>query len=124
MHLPDSTITPIVAVAGFTALAAGAALVYVAERRDPERREHRTARDLICAAAFVFALQALHIPMLGGKYAVHMLGGAFVARRLGGTATIGVMAIVLGIQAVLGDGAWSAYRHRARAGERVASRNC
>jgi len=105
MHLPDGFLDAKTAIvsAGLAAGSLGFAL-----------REMRRHLPPVCipllglAAAFVFSVQMLNFPILGGTSG-HLMGGVLVAILLGPSAAIVVMSAVLIIQClVFADGGLTA----------------
>jgi cobalt/nickel transport system permease protein len=105
MHIPDGFLAPEVA-AGTAVVAAGA--VGYGLRRASSTLEDRTVPLLGVTGAFVFAAQMLNFPVAGGTSG-HFLGAALAAVLLGPWLACVVLAVVLGMQAlVFADGGISA----------------
>ncbi|MBE2315833.1 energy-coupling factor ABC transporter permease [Solirubrobacter sp. CPCC 204708] len=97
MHIPDGFLTTEVAVA---CALPGAAAVGVALRRADADLEERRVPLLGVTAAFVFAAQMLNFPVAGGTSG-HFMGAALAAILLGPWLACLVLAVVLGVQALL-----------------------
>ena len=105
MHIPDGFLAPEVA-AGTAVVAAGA--VGYGLRRASSTLDDRTVPLLGVTGAFVFAAQMLNFPVAGGTSG-HFLGAALAAVLLGPWLACLVLAVVLGMQAlVFADGGISA----------------
>jgi cobalt/nickel transport system permease protein len=113
MHIPDGFLSPEVsgATAGAVALAvAGAvALKRRDDRRHPPLMEEEGAPLLGVTAAFIFAAQMLNFPVAAGTSG-HFMGSLLAVLLLGPGRGLLVMALVLGLQALLfADGGVLAY---------------
>jgi cobalt/nickel transport system permease protein len=97
MHIPDGFLSPEVAVV--TGVAAAGA-VAIGLRRAEATLDERRVPLLGVTAAFVFAAQMLNFPVAGGTSG-HFLGAALAAILLGPWAASVVLAVVLGVQALL-----------------------
>jgi cobalt/nickel transport system permease protein len=97
VHIPDGFLSP--EVAAGTAVVAVATVGYSLRRADHELDE-RCVPLLGVTAAFIFAVQMLNFPILGGTSG-HFLGAALAATLLGPWLACLVMAVVLGTQAFL-----------------------
>ncbi len=105
MHIPDGFIGP-----GASAIAGiGAAGGFgVAVRRAKQYLNDRLVPLAALSAAFVFAAQMVNFPVLPGMSG-HLIGGVLAAVLVGPSAGFLVLAIVLGVQAlVFADGGLSA----------------
>src|SRR3712207_3618383 len=101
MHIPDGFLGNEVALA--CAVPATGALVYALRRANVDLDERRVPL-LGVTAAFVFAGQMLNFPVAGGTSG-HFLGAALAAVLLGPWLACVVLAVVLGVQAlVFADG--------------------
>jgi cobalt/nickel transport system permease protein len=97
MHIPDGFLSPEVAAA--CALPAVAAVAVGIRRANVELDERRVPL-LGVTAAFVFAAQMLNFPVAGGTSG-HFMGAALAALLLGPWLACVVLAVVLGVQALL-----------------------
>lgn len=106
MHIPDGFLSPQTCVTCWAA----ATPVWIATWRALKRRfEHTTAAHIGVAAAFVFLLQMVNVPIPGGTTG-HAVGAAMVAITLGPAAAILAVSMALALQAVVfGDGGIWAY---------------
>lgn len=99
MHLPDgflsAPVTAAAAAAAVTGLAAGA--------RGAIRTWGARAGATAAGAAAVFAAQAANFPVASGVSA-HVLGGALLGASLGFAPAVALVAPVVVVQALLGDG--------------------
>ena len=101
MHIPDGFLDAKVAVATGVVAAGG---LGVALRHARLHFPPRRIPLLGLAAAFVFAVQMLNFPVVGGTSA-HVVGSVLVAVLLGPSAAVIVLASVLIVQClVMGDG--------------------
>src|SRR5262249_23091387 len=103
MHLAGGALTPQCVALTTGAAAAGLAASAVALRNT------RPSRDKLLMAvalgSFVFAAQAINVPIAPGMSA-HLVGGVLLAWMLGPAHGALTMAVILAIQAVVfGDGA-------------------
>lgn len=106
MHIPDGFLSPQTCV---TCWAAAAPVWIVTWRAIKRRFEHTTAAHIGVAAAFVFLLQMINVPIPGGTTG-HAVGAAMVAITLGPAAAILAVSMALALQAVVfGDGGIWAY---------------
>jgi cobalt/nickel transport system permease protein len=105
MHIPDGFLSPgVAAIAGVLAIAAVAYGLRVANVELDEAR----VPLLGVLAAFIFAVQMLNFPIIGGTSG-HLLGATLAAVLLGPWLACLVMAVVLIVQAfVFADGGISA----------------
>ena len=105
MHIPDGFLSPgVAAIAGVLAIAAVAYGLRVANVELDEAR----VPLLGVLAAFIFAVQMLNFPIVGGTSG-HLLGATLAAVLLGPWLACLVMAVVLIVQAfVFADGGISA----------------
>lgn len=105
MHIPDGFLSPgVAAIAGVLAIAA---VTYALRVANVELDEARVPL-LGVLAAFIFAVQMLNFPIVGGTSG-HLLGAALAAVLLGPWLACLVMAVVLIVQAfVFADGGISA----------------
>lgn len=104
LHLPDHALN-LETTVGCTLLAAASA-VFLMRRSSAIR----PSLGLVAAtAAFVFAVQMVNFPLLGGNTSGHVLGSAAAVILLGPLVGCATMATVLVVQAVLlGDGGLTA----------------
>ena len=101
MHIPDGFLSPEVAAA--CAVPAVAAVGYGLRRAERDLDDRRVPL-LGVTAAFIFAAQMLNFPVAGGTSG-HLLGAALAAVLLGPWLACLVLAVVLGVQAlVFADG--------------------
>ena len=101
MHIPDGFLSPEVALG---CAVPAAACVGIALRRANVELDERRVPLLGVTAAFVFAAQMLNFPVAGGTSG-HFLGAALAALLLGPWLACLVLAVVLGVQAlVFADG--------------------
>jgi cobalt/nickel transport system permease protein len=106
MHVPDGFFDGATS-AGGAVVSAGA--LAVAARRATDELGERLAPLAGLVAAFIFALQMLNFPVVGGASG-HLLGGALAAVLVGPWTAMLCVAVVVGVQAVLfADGGLSAY---------------
>ena len=105
MHIPDGFIN------GATSLGAGiaaATTVAAGLRRAGRLLQDRQVPLAGLLAAFIFVLQMLNFPVVGGMSG-HLLGGALAALLVGPWIGLVVMSVVIGVQALLfADGGLSA----------------
>ena len=106
MHLGNGAITTECALLTIGAAATGLSVAAVElRRRTPARSQVLLAAGL---GAFVFAAQAINVPVLPASSA-HLVGGMLLAWILGPSLGLWTMAVVLSLQALLmGDGGWMA----------------
>ncbi|UDY34373.1 energy-coupling factor ABC transporter permease [Dermatobacter hominis] len=97
MHAPDGFLEPGVAVA--TAAISVAVLALALRHAGSELDDRRVPLAGLCAA-FVFAAQMFNFPVASGTTG-HLLGGALAAILLGPWVGALVVAIVIGVQALL-----------------------
>jgi len=105
LHLPDGFLSG--EVAALTAVPALAAVAYALRVANRDLDEERVPL-LGVLAAFVFAVQMLNFPIVGGTSG-HLLGATLAAVLLGPWLACVVMTVVIGVQAfVFADGGLSA----------------
>lgn len=105
MHIPDGFLSPEVAAAT-AAVAVG--VVGCAVRRSSAQLDERRVPLLGVTAAFVFAVQMLNFPVVGGTSG-HLLGAALAAVLLGPWLACVALTVVIATQALLfADGGISA----------------
>src|SRR5690349_21815885 len=97
MHIPDGFLTTDVALA---CAVPAAVAVGVGLRRASSDLDERRVPLLGVTAAFVFAAQMLNFPVAGGTSG-HFMGAALAAILLGPWLACLVLAVVLGVQALL-----------------------
>jgi cobalt/nickel transport system permease protein len=97
LHIPDGFLTTPVALAWW---ALTVVAIAVAVRRTGSELDERQVPLMGVMAAFIFAAQMLNFPVLGGTSG-HLLGGALAALLLGPWSGVLVMAVVVGLQALL-----------------------
>jgi cobalt/nickel transport system permease protein len=97
MHIPDGFLSP--EVAAITGVAA-AGVVAIGVRRVNATLDDRRVPLLGVTAAFVFAAQMLNFPVAGGTSG-HFLGAALATILLGPWLAAVVLAVVLGVQALM-----------------------
>jgi len=97
LHIPDGFLTTPVALAWWVLTIVAVA---VAVRRTGRELDERQVPLMGVMAAFIFAAQMLNFPVLGGTSG-HLLGGALAALLLGPWSGVLVMAVVVGLQALL-----------------------
>jgi len=106
MHIPDGFLSPQTCIACY---ATAAPVCYGAWKKIEKRFEATTAAHVGLAAAFVFLLQMINVPIPGGTSG-HAVGAAIVTIALGPAAGIIATALALALQAVVfGDGGLLAY---------------
>jgi cobalt/nickel transport system permease protein len=106
MHVPDGFLSAGVAAGTWAAGAGTLGWALRAERGDPERVGAGTLGAL---SGFVFAAQLVNVPLLPGTSG-HLVGGMLAAALVGPWRGLVVMAVVLGVQALLfQDGGVTAY---------------
>lgn len=106
MHLPDGLMHPILAALGWLVTLA---VLAVAHHRHKDELQEEDLPLMGLMAAGLFVAQMLNFPV-GGGTSGHLLGAALATFLLGPWAALLVMALVLGVQALLfGDGGITAY---------------
>lgn len=106
MHIPDGFLDARVSATTWALAGAAMAGALRGDRRDPVPAP---AAVLGALAAFVFAAQAVNVPIAPGTSG-HLIGATLVAMLLGPWRSLVVMAVVLAIQALLfQDGGILAY---------------
>lgn len=97
MHIPDGFINATTSLGAGLVSVGGVAL---ALRRAREFMEERRAPLAGLLAAFIFALQMLNFPVAAGTSG-HFMGGLLAAVLVGPWVAVLIMAVVLGMQALL-----------------------
>lgn len=97
LHIPDGFLSALVALVGW--LLAIAAIAY-ALRQTNGQLGGKQIPLMGVLAAFIFAAQAINVPV-GGGTSGHLLGGALAAIILGPWAAVLIMASVVSVQALM-----------------------
>ena len=97
LHIPDGFLSPAVAALGW--VIAGVVLV-LAIRRTGRQLGDRMVPMMGVLAAFIFAAQAINFPVAAGTSG-HLIGAALAAIVVGPWASLVVMTVVVGTQALL-----------------------
>src|SRR3990170_737409 len=97
LHIPDGFLSPAVAGLGW---ALAAVLLVFAVRRTGRQLGDRTVPMMGVLAAFIFAAQAINFPVAAGTSG-HLIGAALAGIVLGPWASLVVMTVVVGTQALL-----------------------
>src|SRR3972149_12016442 len=97
MHIPDGFLTPLVSAIGWL-LAAIA--ITIAIRQTRRQLGERQIPLMGVLAAFIFAAQAINIPVAAGTSG-HLLGGALAAIVVGPWAAALIMTAVIAVQGLI-----------------------
>src|SRR3989337_2720115 len=97
MHIPDGFLTPAVSVVGWVL---AVVMIIVALRQTRRQLDDRMVPMMGVLAAFLFAAQAINFPVAAGTSG-HMIGAALAAIVLGPWASLLVLTVVVGTQALL-----------------------
>jgi len=97
LHIPDGFLTPFVSLVGW-----GLALILllIAVRQTRRQLAERQVPVMGVMAAFIFAAQAVNLPVAAGTSG-HLLGGALAAIALGPWAAALVMTAVIVVQGLI-----------------------
>jgi cobalt/nickel transport system permease protein len=97
LHIPDGFLTPVVAALGW---AIAVVVLVLGLRRTGRQLGDRMVPVMGVLAAFIFAGQAINFPVASGTSG-HLIGAALAAIVLGPWASLVVMTVVIGTQALL-----------------------
>jgi cobalt/nickel transport system permease protein len=97
LHIPDGFLTPVVAALGW---AIAVVVLVLGLRRTGRQLGDRMVPVMGVLAAFIFAAQAINFPVAAGTSG-HLIGAALAAIVLGPWASLVVMTVVIGTQALL-----------------------